>query len=294
MKNEKMILTYFKLNEKERIESFIAKSSFDMLKSKKIAVGHAHVAILNDDGTVSVYGNNQYGQCNTKNWKEITKVSAGDFHTVAIKKDGTVLATGDNTYGQCNVENWRQIVDIYANKGLTMGVDSNGEVFFSKYDNNKRYKNLLGKKQHNSSNYAIPSKQESSSNNTNYIHAYEPSTDQIKDKKFEYSKMSDGSLRITRYLGNDSIVCIPSNVTSVGYRAFYGNRRITEVILPESVSILGQEAFASCVNLKEIRILGNITQIGKNFADNETTIICASNTKTGDFFKEKGVLFCVE
>lgn len=40
-------------------------------------------------------GDNQYGQCNTSNWKNITFVQAYSSCTVGVKNDGTVVYTGD-------------------------------------------------------------------------------------------------------------------------------------------------------------------------------------------------------
>lgn len=42
-------------------------------------------------------------------WPRST-LAAGRNHTVALKSDGTVLAVGDNNCGQCNVNDWRDIV----------------------------------------------------------------------------------------------------------------------------------------------------------------------------------------
>ena len=90
MNQTKLVITYFKLNEQERTESYLCGDVGDILKSRKLAVGYAHIALLNDNGTVSAHGDNSRGQCNTQSWQAVTKVVAGDFHTAALKSDGTV------------------------------------------------------------------------------------------------------------------------------------------------------------------------------------------------------------
>lgn len=54
-------------------------------------------------------------------------VAAGYYHTVAIQADGTVLATGQNEYGECNVADWKNIVSIYADQDQTIGITADGE-----------------------------------------------------------------------------------------------------------------------------------------------------------------------
>ena len=112
MDQEKLIITYFQLNEKERQKHFLVNSTHDIDKTKLFAVGKAHFAVLDDDGMVIAYGDNSCGQCDTQGWENVSKVVAGDFHTAALLNDGTAVATGDNTYGQCNVGAWKNITDI--------------------------------------------------------------------------------------------------------------------------------------------------------------------------------------
>ena len=51
-----MLVTFFRLSEQERKEHYLAKSTSDIFKRKKLAIGTAHMAVLEDDGTVSAYG----------------------------------------------------------------------------------------------------------------------------------------------------------------------------------------------------------------------------------------------
>ena len=72
-----------------------------------ISTGGFHqCAFLEANGTVVVVGENDFGQCNVFNWRDIAAVSVGGYHTVGIKSDGTVVAVGQNAYGQCDVSDW--------------------------------------------------------------------------------------------------------------------------------------------------------------------------------------------
>ena len=96
--------------------------------SSTIAGGDRHTIGLKSDGTVVATGDNEYGQCDVSDWKDIVAVSAGDYHTVGLKADGTVVATGDNEYGQCDVSDWKDIVAVSAGDNLTVGLKADGTV----------------------------------------------------------------------------------------------------------------------------------------------------------------------
>jgi len=48
-----------------------------------------------------------------KRWPKDT-IDAGRRHTVGLQSDGTVRAVGDNKYGQCDVRGWRDMVAVAA------------------------------------------------------------------------------------------------------------------------------------------------------------------------------------
>ncbi len=75
----------------------------DLKNPVAIAAGQLHTVALNQDGTVSGVGNNDFGQTDTPvGLTDVVAISA-ENHTVALKRDGTVVAWGNNEYGQCNV-----------------------------------------------------------------------------------------------------------------------------------------------------------------------------------------------
>ncbi len=71
-------------------------------------------------------------------------------------------------------------------------------------------------------------------------------------KKVLFSIMSAGSAKYT----------IPSAVTTVGARAFYGNTVIKELIIPGSVKTVEEEAFADMTALESIKIENGCEKIG--------------------------------
>jgi hypothetical protein len=64
------------------------------------------------------------------------------------------------------------------------------------------------------------------------------------------------------YLTN---VIIPDSVTSIGDSAFYNCTSLTSVTIPSSVTSIGDSAFGSCTSLTSVTIPSSVTSIG-NFA----------------------------
>ena len=56
------------------------------------------------------------------------------------------------------------------------------------------------------------------------------------------------------YEGDSSDVVIPDSVSSIGEEAFRGCTRLTSVEIPSSVSSIGERAFYGCTNLKKFSI----------------------------------------
>lgn len=266
MNQTKLIITYFKLNEQERTESYLCGSVGDILKSRKLAVGYAHIALLNDDGTVSAHGDNSRGQCNTQSWQSVTKVAAGDFHTAALKSDGTVYATGDNTYGQCNVGEWRDITDIFADKGLTVGATADGELLFSGQTIKTPAQAPLTKEQQESIDILMellkPETKNDDSSEQYQVIGLAPT-----DKRyFQFSQIRNGGISIDKYIGNSSKVVIPNEidgkpVTEIGAGAFWYNEKLKSVVFPESLRKIQKGAFEHCTSLENLEIPYGLTQI---------------------------------
>ena len=58
-------------------------------------------------------------------------------------------------------------------------------------------------------------------------------------------------------------VVIPNSVTSIGDLAFGGCNFLSEIVIPSSVTSIGDSAFSDCYSLSEIVIPSSVTSIGK-------------------------------
>lgn len=79
---------------------------------------------------------------------------------------------------------------------------------------------------------------------------------------------------ITGYTGRNTSLVIPSVVTdkdeiyvvnTIGPNTFSGNTAITAVTLPDTITNIGESAFYSCVNLREVNLGTGLTEVG-NYA----------------------------
>ena len=94
------------------------------------------------------------------------------------------------------------------------------------------------------------------------------SLDEIKNNYWD-AKIADRAINDTyfrgniliAYKGNNSIIDIPSNVTTIGEGAFGANNNITEVRIPNSVTEIGRFCFITCKNLTNVTLPNNITKI---------------------------------
>ena len=90
-----------------------------------------------------------------------------------------------------------------------------------------------------------------------------------------------------------SEIVIPSSLTSIGDNAFYGCDSLSEIVIPSSVISICDSAFSDCCSLSEIVIPSSVTSIGDNaFYGCDTLseiVIPSSVTSIGDsaFYKCK-------
>src|SRR5665213_2659924 len=88
---------------------------------------------------------------------------------------------------------------------------------------------------------------------------------------YDYTYNGDGTITITGYTGSGGAISIPAmingtNVTSIGYGAFNeinnNFNELTSVVIPNSITSIGGDAFYSCDSLTNITIPTNVTNIG--------------------------------
>lgn len=83
---------------------------------------------LRDDGTVFTWKDDDK-QLSVDNWKNIVAIDSGASYVVGLTQNGTVVACGNNNNGQCNVSDWKDIVAIKTNGALlTVGIRADGTV----------------------------------------------------------------------------------------------------------------------------------------------------------------------
>ncbi|MCD7726828.1 MAG: leucine-rich repeat protein [Ruminococcus sp.] len=121
------------------------------------------------------------------------------------------------------------------------------------------------------------------------------SAEALTSGDYEYEILEDGTAKITRYIGSDAEIELPSeidgyvvtsigsysfadnegnvsissiiileSVTSIEEYAFYNLWRLTEVTIPTSVTSIGYHAFDACYNLESITIPSSVTSIGED------------------------------
>lgn len=252
--DNKELLTFFKLSKEER-QGLIRKDLTHLFQNN-VAYGKAHLLVLNNDGTVSAFGDNSFRQCNVSTWKDIKQIAAGDFFSVGLKKDGTVVAVGENIYGQCNVSMWSNISNVTVVNCMTIGFMQNGEFVVSSRDLESHFESATKPNSKLKKNEARTKQPSESANDR------KESND---NGLFKYYVLSDGSAEIVSYVGKDRKVHIPEKidghkVSKIGNRAF-SDSDIEEITIPVGITSIGQEAFEGCEYLMAIELPYSLKEI---------------------------------
>lgn len=90
-----------------------------------------------------------------------------------------------------------------------------------------------------------------------------------EDSRFAYCENSDGTIKIMASSGASFAdeFTLPSEldgktVSAVSERGFIGQKQLTSLIIPESISSIGESAFSNCSLLKKVTVKGTITNMG--------------------------------
>ncbi len=67
---------------------------------------------------------------------------------------------------------------------------------------------------------------------------------------------------LTKYLGTDTYVSVPDTVTVIGDEAFSGNETLTSISVPDSVTQISYNAFKNCTALTGIIIPDSVDKVG--------------------------------
>ena len=84
---------------------------------------------------------------------------------------------------------------------------------------------------------------------------------------YKYTYNDDDTLTITAYNGSETSVDIPSEikgsrVTAIGDKAFYSNKTIQQVNIPDTVLTIGEQVFYNCDYLNNVKLPENLTSLG--------------------------------
>jgi len=116
----------------------------------------------------------------------------------------------------------------------------------------------------------------------------------IAKTDFEYSVNNDGSLMITKYIGTEKNIVIPSeidgmSVTKIGEHAFTGCDGVESVTVPPTVNGINKKAFFNAAGLKNINVSEeNATFMsidGVLFRKEKTKLLCYPMGRTEDNYE---------
>ncbi|MCR5417886.1 MAG: leucine-rich repeat domain-containing protein [Lachnospiraceae bacterium] len=87
-------------------------------------------------------------------------------------------------------------------------------------------------------------------------------------------RIEEGEATLTRYDGRDMELKIPQEadgipVTRIGDKAFFNNRHLTSIILPEGITAIGNWAFSHCPVLTKVSLQEGECLLGKSMFDED-------------------------
>ena len=92
-------------------------------------------------------------------------------------------------------------------------------------------------------------------------------------QKFSYKLLEDGTYCVMGYQGDESAVVLPESIGESGRitvlydKLFEGHSEITSIHIPDTVTDIGEFAFAECENLRHLRLPAQLTNLwGQTFA----------------------------
>ncbi len=86
-------------------------------------------------------------------------------------------------------------------------------------------------------------------------------TNMYDESSWKTKKKEDGTIRIEKYLGNETSLVIPDGVSEIGESAFEGNNRLISVVIPIGVTRIEGYAFAGCSSLTSIGLPNGLKHI---------------------------------
>lgn len=89
----------------------------------------------------------------------------------------------------------------------------------------------------------------------------------IKSGDYVYSKLKNGTITICDYTGNETDLTIPDTidgytVSALDEWSFYWCKKLENVVVPDSVTSIGNRSFFGCNNLKSITLPEKLVSVG--------------------------------
>ena len=86
---------------------------------------------------------------------------------------------------------------------------------------------------------------------------------------FEYDILSEDTVVITKYLGDETLVFVPERldgkvVSAIGERAFQGNGSVEQIVLPQGIEVIESLAFKDCSSLQYVVMGTELKNIGQD------------------------------
>ena len=84
----------------------------------------------------------------------------------------------------------------------------------------------------------------------------------------------------------EGVLTFDSDVTQIGYKAFYECEKLTSITIPNSVTTIGERAFSGCDSLTSVTIPDSVTTIGEDafgWCENLTSVTIPDSVTTIEF-----------
>ncbi len=94
---------------------------------KQVSLSGLYTVFLKTDGTVFSEGDNEYGQRNLSDLKNIAFVATSTYCTYAVSEEGTVTARGITPFSEA-IAGWSDIKSVVCTNDCVIGLRGNGSV----------------------------------------------------------------------------------------------------------------------------------------------------------------------